>query len=47
MCDNEITLDDLKESMLSMSDDKSPGNDGISREFYDFFFGRGGCINVR
>ena len=24
--------------MLSMSDDKSPGNDGISREFYDFFW---------
>merc|ERR1712015_50922 len=38
MCDNEITLDDLKESMLSMSEDKSPGNDGISREFYDFFW---------
>ena len=37
MCDVEITLDDLKESMLSMSDDKSPGNDGISSEFYDFF----------
>ena len=36
-CENELTLEDLKESMLSMSDDKSPGNDGISREFYDFF----------
>ena len=37
-CENELTLEDLKESMLSMSDDKSPGNDGISREFYDFFW---------
>ena len=24
--------------MLSMSDDKSPGNDGITRELYNFFW---------
>ena len=40
LCENEITLADLKESMLSMSDDKSPGNDGLSSEFYNFFLGR-------
>ena len=44
MCDVEITLDDLKESMLSMSDDKSPGNDGISSEFYDFFWEEVGVL---
>ena len=38
LCETEITLDDLKESMLSMSDDKSPGNDGITRELYNFFW---------
>ena len=46
LCDKEITMEDLKESMLSMSDDKSPGNDGISREFYNFFLGRGGNFDV-
>ena len=39
LCENEVTLEDLKESMLSMSDDKSPGNDGISREL--LFLGGG------
>ena len=38
MCDQELTLGDLKEAMLSMCDDKSPGNDGLSREFYNFFW---------
>ena len=38
LCETEITLDDLKESMLSMCDDKSPGNDGITRELYNFFW---------
>ena len=37
-CDANITLEDLKEAMLSMSDDKSPGNDGLSREFYNYFW---------
>ena len=37
-CDADITIDELKASMLSMSDDKSPGNDGISKEFYNFFW---------
>ena len=38
LCDREITVGELKESMLSMSDDKSPGNYGISREFYFYFW---------
>ena len=38
LCDQEITIEDLKESMLSMSEDKSPGNDGISTEFYNYFW---------
>ena len=44
MCETEITLEDLKESMLSMCDDKSPGNDGISREFYSFFWEEVGVL---
>ena len=38
MCEEEVTLEDLKEAMLSMSDDKSPGNDGITKEFYNHFW---------
>ena len=38
MCDQEITIEDLKETMLSMCDNKSPGNDGLSREFYNYFW---------
>ena len=38
MCDQELALGDLKAAMLSMCDDKSPGNDGLSREFYNFFW---------
>ena len=46
LCETEITLEDLKESMLSMSDDKSPGNDGITRELYNFFLGGCGYADV-
>ena len=35
LCESEIKLGDLKEAVLSMSDDKSPGNDGITREYYN------------
>jgi hypothetical protein len=37
MCDQDVTREDLKAAMLSMEDNKSPGNDGISREFLMFF----------
>ena len=37
-CDQELTIDDLKDSLFSMSGGKSPGNDGLSVEFYKFFW---------
>ena len=38
MCDTELTIDKLKESLLSMENDKSPGNDGLTKEFYEAFW---------
>ena len=30
-CDKELTLSDLKDALLSMKDNKSPGNDGLTK----------------
>ena len=37
-CDADISVDDLKESLFSMSNNKTPGNDGLTAEFYKFFW---------
>ena len=37
-CDRELTVEDLKNSLFSMSGGRSPGNDGLSVEFYKFFW---------
>ena len=34
----EIDQRELKESMLSMKNSKSPGSDGLGKEFYEFFW---------
>ena len=39
-CDQELTIDDLKNSLFSMSGGKSPGNDGLSVEFYKLFWSK-------
>ena len=38
LCDRELSLDDLSDSLNSMSSGKSPGNDGLTIEFYKFFW---------
>ncbi len=38
MCDTEITIQNLEESLLSMENNKSPGNDGLTKEFYARFW---------
>ena len=38
ICDQELTVEDLKNSLFSMSGGKSPGNDGLTVEFYKFFW---------
>ena len=36
-CDQDVTREDMKAALLSMKDNKSPGNNGISRAFLVFF----------
>ncbi len=38
LCDVEITIDDLYESLCSMQNNKTPGNDGLSKELYIQFW---------
>ena len=37
-CDADISADDLKKSLFSMSNNKTPGNDGLTAEFYKYFW---------
>ena len=37
LCDVELTEQDLYDSMKSMKNDKSSGNDGLTKEFYVTF----------
>ena len=37
-CERELTVDDLKDSLFSMSGGRSPGNDGLTVEFYKVFW---------
>ena len=37
-CDGEIAEGELLKAFKKMSNDKSPGNDGITKEFYEAFW---------
>ena len=37
-CEGEITEKELFDALQSMDNNKSPGNDGITREFYEHFW---------
>ena len=37
LCEENVTAKDLYNSLKSMQSDKSPGNDGSAKEFYDTF----------
>ena len=37
-CDLDISIKDLENSLFSMYNNKSPGNDGLTAEFYKFFW---------
>ena len=37
-CDKVLTIEDLENSLFTMSIGKSPGNDGLTVEFYKFFW---------
>ena len=37
-CDKDVTLEDLEACLFNMSIGKSPGNDGLTVEFYKAFW---------
>ena len=37
-CEGEITESEFLKSLKSMKNDKSPGNDGLTKEFYETFW---------
>ena len=37
-CEERITEDDLLDALKSMKENKSPGNDGLTKEFYETFW---------
>ena len=38
LCEEELTEKDLYNSLRSMQNDKSPGNDDLTKEFYETFW---------
>ena len=38
LCERELTKSDFLEALLSMQNNKTPGNDGLSKEFYVYFW---------
>ena len=38
ICESKITIDECKESLMKLTNNRSPGSDGISVEFYKFFW---------
>ena len=38
LCEENLTEKDLYNSLKSMQSDKSPGNDGLTKEFYETFW---------
>ena len=38
LCDAEISLTECKEAVMSLKDNKTPGSDGLTTEFYKFFW---------
>ena len=38
LCGKDLTENDLQDSLKSMQNDKSPGSDGLTKEFYQTFW---------
>ena len=46
-CEGKLTLKEIWDSLVSMKNGKSPGNDGLPKEFYIAFFGELGRLRLR
>ena len=40
LCEEDLTEKDLYDSLKSMQKYKSPGNDGLTKEFYEIFWNK-------
>ena len=40
LCEEDLTQEDLYDSLKSMHNGKSPGNDGLTKEFYETFWNK-------
>ena len=38
ICERDLVKSELFKSLSSMQDSKSPGNDGLTKEFYEYFW---------
>ena len=38
MCDNDISIKECHDALLTFKNNKSPGNDGLTSEFYKSFW---------
>ena len=38
MCEKDLTDSDFLEALIDMQNNKTPGNDGLSKEFYVYFW---------
>ena len=36
--ENDMTFEEIKDALTSFADNKSPGEDGFTKEFYEVFF---------
>ena len=46
-CEGKLLLKEIRDSLASMKNEKSPGNDGLIKEFYVAFFGELGRLMLR
>ena len=46
-CEGKLTLQSIWEALISMKNGKTPGNDGLTKEFYVCFFGELGMLLLK
>ena len=47
LCEGKLTLQECWDALSSMKNGKSPGNDGLTKEFYTAFFGELGSLLLK
>ena len=47
LCEGKLTLNECWNALSSMKNEKSPGNDGFTKEFYFTFFGELGPLLLK